>query len=217
MVATDVSSLFPSMNAVEAGRACKERIQDSDMEFEDVELVEMLLYIKLNQDKVLNTQKLRPWLPKRRRKDGIEPTIKFRQIRGPRKLEELSESSMWESRGAPSDPTLRKIIIGSVIEIANRVLFGAFTYTVGGKIFLQTDGGPTGTRIAMAVGQILMEWLLLKLKKFFFNSQDIGIKLKELILYVDDGRTFCSLFEWGTRFDGDKFSVTQTAFEQDKA
>ena len=69
----------------------------------------------------------------------------------------------------------------------------------------------------MAVGQILMEWLLLKLKKFFFNSQDIGIKLKELILYVDDGRTFCSLFEWGTRFDGDKFSVTQTAFEQDKA
>ena len=42
MVATDVSSLFPSMNAVEAGRVCKEMIQDSDMEFE---LVEMLLYI----------------------------------------------------------------------------------------------------------------------------------------------------------------------------
>ena len=57
MVATDVSALFPSRTDVEAGRAARRAIEESNLEF-DEDYDEMLLYIKLNQDKSEHTNKL---------------------------------------------------------------------------------------------------------------------------------------------------------------
>ena len=49
MVATDVSALFPSMTATEAGRAARIKIEDSGLDFDGVDYEECLLYLKLNQ------------------------------------------------------------------------------------------------------------------------------------------------------------------------
>ena len=124
-----------------------------------------------------------------------------RDVRGPNKMSDLGTKSKWVDRGAPEDPGLRRMILGATIEIAIQALFKGFTYTFDGKIYHQQDGGPTGTRIAMAVGQLLMEWIMDKLRKIFSNSpSELEIKLFDLILYIDDGRTFCSTMPWGTRF-----------------
>ena len=52
--------------------------------------------------------------------------------------------------GAPADETLRRKIIGAVLQISIVQLFKGFIYKFGGKYFLQVGGGPTGARVTMA-------------------------------------------------------------------
>ena len=122
-------------------------------------------------------------------------------------MEELGDNkSKWRGVGAPTNPGLRRMIVGAGIEMAVKVLFKNFTYTFNGQTYLQSGGGPTSTRVAMAVGQILMEYVLDKLRKMFSNTDPrLNCKLVDLILYVDDGRTFCNSMSWGTRFHEDRF------------
>ena len=141
-----------------------------------------------------------------------------KQIRGPNTMEPLGEKSLWKSRGAPTDPTLRRAIVGAVVQKTINILFNTFTYTIDGKVYHQQGGGPTGTRVAMAVGQVLMESVLDILRGHFLNSpKELEISLKDTILYIDDGRTFVTTMDWGYRFKGDHFGYCARAYEEDKA
>ena len=72
-------------------------------------------------------------------------------------------------------------------------------------------------RVSMAMGQILIEWVLDKLRIYFLNTPvELGISLEELALYVDNGRTFCTTFNWGVRFTGESFTLINSEYNSEK-
>ena len=143
--------------------------------------------------------------------------MKATQIRGPNKMVDLKERSKWAPRGAPEDPALRRTIVGATVQVAIQALFGGFTHTFNGKIYCQQGGGPTGTRFAMAVGQVLMEFVLDKMRTYFWNTdKELEMELIDLILYEYDGRAFLNTMSWDYRFLGDRFGYLRTAYEENK-
>ena len=74
----------------------------------------------------------------------------------------------------------------------NAILF-FFTYTFGGKVYIQVGGGPIGARITMAVARLVMqEW------KDSYNQILKNSNIVELLssLYVE----FQRLLEMGERY-----------------
>ena len=101
MVATDVSALFPSMDAREAGKACREKIVESGLEFEDCNYDEMLLYVMLNRERTEASKKLYPFFPRRTKTGGKAPGMKSGQVRGPNLMSDLGHKSKWKPRTTP--------------------------------------------------------------------------------------------------------------------
>ena len=77
MVASDVVALFPSMKVKNTAKICAEMVKQTELEFEDLDICEMLLYIRMNQEKVSNLQEVEPWLPTRAKKGGVAPGLEF--------------------------------------------------------------------------------------------------------------------------------------------
>ena len=93
--------------------------------------------------------------------------------------------------------------MGLAMELAVVFFFKYFTYTFGGKKYIQLTGGPIGARLTMAVSRIVMQnWK---------DKYDLVLKSSGIIeylngLYVDDGRTFHRKLEYGERFcENEKF------------
>ena len=59
-------------------------VEDSTIEFQDVDYQEALLYIRLNQDKTERANELRSWFPQRVEKVGQDPGMNDKK-RGPHK------------------------------------------------------------------------------------------------------------------------------------
>ena len=89
MVASDVVALFPSMRAEETARVCSLMVQESDLEFQDLDYKEMLLYISLNTDKVTNIGYINAFLPTRAKRFGRPPTVRNKQLSAPKKQSDL--------------------------------------------------------------------------------------------------------------------------------
>ena len=70
MVATDVVALFPSLGINETARICGQMAQVSDLEVENLDYTEMLLYLRLNQEMAGELGHLVNFLPVRRHKGG---------------------------------------------------------------------------------------------------------------------------------------------------
>ena len=82
----------------------------------------MLLYIRLNRDRVTDRECLEPFLPVRKKSGGREPYMKNEQIRGPHHQCEVDEEKLlWIYRSAPQSSYLRRKILGKVVEIGIRV------------------------------------------------------------------------------------------------
>ena len=81
MIASDVVALFPSMRARETAQICSEMVERSDLEFGMLDYQEMLLYIRLNRDKVSKLGYLEHYLPVRSKTGGRSPGMKMKQLR----------------------------------------------------------------------------------------------------------------------------------------
>ena len=94
MIASDVVALFPIMEAGETARVCAEMVETSELEFEDLDLQEMLLYIKLNADRATNIGSLQSLLPRRAKMRGGHPTMRNRQVRAPSYQNKIEEDKL---------------------------------------------------------------------------------------------------------------------------
>ena len=90
-----------------------------------------------------------------------------------------------------------KMLIGTVVEIAIKILFNNFTYKFGGRYYHQKGGGPIGVRATGAAAQIVMEDWGAKYRSLL---EAAGIQIFLLSGYVDDGRQVSTTLEIGTRF-----------------
>ena len=80
---------------------------------------------------------------------------------------------------------MKKKLLGLAMEQAIIFFFRNFTYTFGGRIFLQSTGGPIGARITMAVSKLVMQDFSECCRTIFENS---ALQIWFLGRYVDDGR-----------------------------
>ena len=95
-------------------------------------------------------------------------------MRGPTPHSELPEKEkQWLMKIIPTSPDIVREIVGCVIEVGIKIVFGNFVYNFGGKFFLQAGGGPIGSRITMAAAQLVVEALLEKLTQIFDASNRV--------------------------------------------
>ena len=183
----------------------REMIESSTVDFEGIDVQEMLLYVRLNLDDCTDVASLIPFLPTRRHTGGRTPAMCSESIIGPHKQAQLKDhQQLWKFKEAPSSKELIRKIVATVVEISIRTLFGNFIYTCGGKLFLQLKGGPTGARVTMAVAQLIMEWFWIRIKAIFLESGQL-YTLHLGMSYVDDVRALIGAFPKGTRFSDGKF------------
>ena len=91
--------------------------------------------------------------------------------------------------------------MGAALEIAVRWSFKNFTYTFGGKLYLQLDGGPIGARLTMCVAKlVLQQWK--EEYDVILSESNIDEKLSKI--YVDDNRCIVEKLKAGVRFIIDK-------------
>ena len=121
---------------------------------------EMLLYIRLNRDKVSKLGYLKHYLPVRSKTGGRSPGMKMKQLRGPKRQSEIEDDHLlWIHREPPEGEATRRKILAKVVEIGINELFTTFIYTFGGNLYHQQSGAPIGTRVACAAANLLMEWV----------------------------------------------------------
>ena len=86
-------------------------------------------------------------------------------VKGPHHPTEIDpEKRLWIHKEPPESQLIRKRILGKAAEIGIIVFFTNFIYTFDGKLYLQQDGAPIGTRLACAAANVHMEYLYKKVK-----------------------------------------------------
>ena len=92
MVATDAVALYPSLEKYETARRISRFIKESGVNFEDINVSEALVYLKLNED-ILKKQgsfkEVRGFLPTP--KNGKKKHMTHPMVRGPHTTNELKK------------------------------------------------------------------------------------------------------------------------------
>ena len=141
LIGTDVKSMFPSLTPDRTADAIRSQVEKSKITWENIDMKTLMLYIKLNEDKVKNTKilnSIKRYLPirKPRSNRGKKPTISSKK---------QSEKWIWPSLSIGRN-TLKRLM-GVALGIVVKFIFENFVYTFGGKYFLQKRGAPIGNRI----------------------------------------------------------------------
>ena len=139
MIAADVAALFPSLEANESARICRELVEESELEFRNVDYQEILLYVRMNLDQCSEYEPLKPYLPERLFEKGKAPGMHSEYMKGSKKHRDLKKKQ-WKEKIFPRDPALEKKLLGLAVEIGIKQLFTKFAYTFGGKVYKQMKG-----------------------------------------------------------------------------
>ena len=73
MIASDVIAMFPNLDKKEVSKICRIMIENSQINFEGIDVNEMLLYVRLNLDHCSDVAPLVPFLPQRKYTKGDTP------------------------------------------------------------------------------------------------------------------------------------------------
>ena len=200
------------MTSKRTARIARERIEKTKLKMEGVCWRKAIIYVKMNRHLTSGiSQRIRKYMPVRKSKQGVEPGMASKCLRG----KEGSELTQWIfPRRTPSEDELKEII-GLVAEIGIRVLWENYCYDFGGKTYQQAVGGPIGKRTTMAASRIVMA-------DFFCKYNDIlaraDLKITLMKVYVDDGRQITSLMKKGMRYNAEKneFQWSKEAEEEDE-
>ena len=191
LIGTDVKSMFPNLTSDRTADAIRAQVEKSRIAWDNIDVKTLMLYIKLNEDKVKNQKilnSIKRYLPirKQRSKRGRKPTISSKK---------QSEKWLWPSLEA-SRGTLKRLL-GVGLGIVVKFIFENFVYTFGGRYYLQKKGAPIGNRVSMCGAQITMQEWRDKFVEILERSE-----IEELLagLYVDDGRNLIEILKLGVRF-----------------
>ena len=112
-----------------------------------------------------------------------------------KKVEEHEERFLHPNIELTKDEEIN--MFATALEIAVKFMFKHHVYSFGGKTYCQTDSGPIGLRITMAVARLVMgEWG--EKMKAILTDADIKIFLSGL--FVDDCRYLTSSLPDGVRW-----------------
>ena len=92
------------------------------------------------------------FLPVRRKNRGTQPGM---SSKGMKNKEEMAEKQWYFPRNNPTEE-VRRCLRGMVTEIAVRILWENYSYSFGGEIYLQSEGGPIGQRPTMAASRLVV-------------------------------------------------------------
>ena len=190
LIGTDVSALFPSLSAKNTANSVKKQIWKSKIAWNNIDNKWLTLYLKLNAENLVpeDLNSVKCFLPNRLSNKGKAPSF------GATKIE---ENYVWPQNVEYLTPAMKSKMLGIAMEQAITFFFTHFTYTFGGKVYLQKGGGPIGARLTMAVARLVMQdW------KEAYNNILVNSDIIELLsgLYVDDGRGVQRLLKIGERF-----------------
>ena len=198
LLGTDVTALFPSLSAEKTGRAVRLQVEKSDMIWEELDEIWLSLYIRLNRDLCSNLGEIEHLLPVRQKgRRGKEAGINSEECKQ-RKIKVNSKESNWEFPKVIIGRKEKKKLIAAALEIGVKWFFRNFTYTFGGKLYLQLDGGPIGARLTMCVAKlVLQQWK----EEYDILLKDANLEEKLSKIYVDDNRCITQKIKSGLRFD----------------
>ena len=189
--------LFPSLKASESGKVVRGAtisiIEETDFNVEGLDYKEMAKYIRMNlSDKEISERNLMRLMPVRKFRKGRMPGMT-----GSAALKKTDEDEKFIYSNVELSKGEKTNIFATCLEIAVSFMFKNHVYSFGGENYLQTDSGPIGLRITMAVARLVMgEWG--QRMRNILNEADIKIFLEGI--YVDDARYVTSRVPDGVRW-----------------
>ena len=153
IIGFDVNALYPSLDWENTERVIKESIMDSEIRWEDVDIMEGCRYIALNWDgNKCRTSSLSRILPVRRAVNGVRPGVRGTGPLGP----EVHDQEQWRFQDVVLTEDEKREVIATVISIAVKELFKNHLYSFGNKVYRQSSGGAIGLRATCAIARVTM-------------------------------------------------------------
>ena len=116
MIASDVVALFPSLRAEETAQICGQMVEMSELQLDNLDYTEMLLYIQLNRHRIQKLGYIENFLPVRKRKGGKDPSMRSEQIKGPWRQTEIDGDKLfWIHKDPPPPPRVKPPGEGSLL------------------------------------------------------------------------------------------------------
>ena len=140
LLGTDVTALFPSLTAENTARSVKNQIKKSNIVWKNIDTRWLTLYLKLNEHEIdeSDLKDFKHLLPARISNKGRAPSF------GSYKVENKYK---WPQKVDYVTPKMLSHLMGVAMEQAIKFFFSNFTYTFGGKIYLQKCGGRLGPEL----------------------------------------------------------------------
>ena len=170
----DVAALYPSITADMASNVIRDQTEKTTVTFENIDMNMALRYVsKDSSPESIKSWGLAKFCPKRTKGSGPRPGMVGAEINDPK----------WTPGVIPDSEEDQKKVIGRVLGIATKTIYGSSAYTFGGVTRVQRTGSPIGLDLSGEVGRLTMgEWDL-----DFTNLLDRnGIRYEMDKRYVDD-------------------------------
>ena len=209
IIGFDVNALYPSLDWGNTEKIIWESIMDSNIQWDEVDIMEGCRYIALNWDgDKCRTSSLRRILPVRRARTGVRPGLRGAGPLGP----EVHDQEQWKFPDVVITEEERREVIATVVAIAVKELFSNHLYTFGNKIYRQSSGGAIGLRATCAIARVTMNvWDKLWRGKL----KDLNLRQEVYTRYMDDGRSLIHPVRPGWRIDDDGKLKFKVEWEQD--
>ena len=173
------------MDVETTAKEVESEVLESKVEFEGIDYPEVAKYLAMNmKPEEIKKMKLEQIIPDRVSVKGARPGPTTEEARKGKDDKYITKWTFTGKREATEKE--KKIMLARALRIGIEVSFRNYTYTFGGKVYVQMSGGPIGSRLTMACARIVMcRWgkrVRQALKEGEVETLMDGI-------YVDDVRT----------------------------
>ena len=191
----DVVSMFPNLKASEVSKMVFEAVKISKINFMGFDYQQIGIYLALNLSKnEIKELGLSKFVPTRLVKKGGKSKIKMSS-------QETRSPNIYLQKWSftPFTPNLKekRLMFSKAMEIAVKVCFRNHLYQFKGLVYRQTEGGPIGLRLSMAVSRIVMGMWDKQLSKL---GEASGWVIHLLKRYVDDVSAILETLKMGVRW-----------------
>ena len=195
----DVSALYPNLLAIPSTQIITEVFMETDITIEGINWEEVGKYLAINltREEIRNLG-LQEVVSSRAKVGGCHPGMTTAEVMGKLYWEEEEEvpSLFHPPKRWPTERE-QKILLAQVIRVASLAILQHHTYQFNEEVRLQSDGGPIGLELAVAMARVVMLWWD---QKFLHLSIMNCISIYLYLRYIDDQNTALEPLPLGTRW-----------------
>ena len=202
LTGADAVALYPSLLKKTTAMIVRKEAMDSEIKWQGINYLEAARYVAIN---------LEPWevrslgleriVPRRRFRKGCKPGLTGRENMS----KYVEDEIRWEFPNLEATEQEKRILVAVCLEIGVRAVFDLHTYQFGGKLYLQSDGGPIGLRLTGACAKVVMAQWSVKVSEILERSH-VEIWLSGG--YIDDIRYLTSRIDSGWRYNKKENRIT---------